>query len=251
MTYNALACATAVLGNRDAAMQVFAEGIDAVRATGASAVDELILQGSAGMVEAAYGWTHAGRARSERALPLARATKQPSGLAMILIAFGWSTLDSDPDASLAALDEAIELGRRGASTSSHGVALSMAAQLRCRRGDVGEALIALRETVHVNTDSGDKGMLVTALERSVPVFVDAGQLGTAVTIAAALDSPFGRIGHLAALEQTQMSDAVMRARDRLEAVAYAEARDGGRSMSLDEVVVFALGEIARIERDLA
>jgi len=93
-------------------------------------------------------------------------------------------------------------------------------------------------------------MLVTALERSVPVFVDAGQLGTAVTIAAALDSPSGRIGHLAALEQTQMSDAVIRARDRLEAVAYAEARDGGRSMSLDEVVVFALGEIARIERDL-
>ena len=250
MTYNALACATAVLGNVDVAMQVFAEGIDAVRAAGASAVDELILQGSAGMVEAAYGWTDAGRARSERALPLARATKQPSGLALILIAFGWSTLDSDPDASLAALDEAIELGRRGASTSSHGVALSMAAQLRCRRGDVGEALIALRETVHVNTDSGDKGMLVTALERSVPVFVDAGQLGTAVTIAAALDSPFGRIGHLAALEQTQMSDAVMRARDRLEAVAYAEARDGGRSMSLDEVVVFALGEIGRIERDL-
>ena len=250
MTYNALACATAVLGNLDAALQVFEEGIDAVRAAGASAVDELILQGSAGMVEAAYGRTDAGRARSERALPLARATKQPSGLAMILIAFGWSTLDSDPDASLAALDEAIELGRRGASTSSHGVALSMAAQLRCRRGDVGEALIALRETVHVNTDSGDKGMLVTALERSVPVFVDAGQLGTAVTIAAALDSPYGRIGHLAALEQTQMSDAVMRARDRLDAVAYAEARDGGRSMSLDEIVVFALGEIARIERDL-
>jgi predicted ATPase len=250
ITFNALACSTSVIGDIHEAMRIFATAIDAMESIGASPVDVLVLEGSAAMVEAAYGWIDAAEARARRVLPFARTTYNRSSLVGVLVALAWATLDTDPDGALAALDEAIVIGREGAQHVQHGIALSMAADLRCRRGDVREAIDALRETVVVNSDGGDRGMLVTALERSVPVLVDAGQLEPAVVIANAVVGPFALLGYLPPNERVRFSEALERAIDALDPDVARAAAARGDALSLEELVIYSLGELDRIREEL-
>jgi predicted ATPase/class 3 adenylate cyclase len=246
MTYNAYGTATAVNTGADEALAILERGIAAV--AGGNPVDTLILEGSSAMVEAAYGRLDAGRRRSQRVLPLARATNNPTSLHLVLVALAWSTLDSDPDGALALLNEAIERARKDIRGSHHGIALSMAAELQCRRGDALSAIEALRETVAVNAETGDRGMLVTALERSVKVLVDLGEVETACVFVAAL-RPLSRAGALPATERVRFEESLTQARDALGPDTFAARWKQGAAMSLDDLVVYATDELDRIRAE--
>jgi predicted ATPase/class 3 adenylate cyclase len=248
--YIALGTHLAVAGRFEESMQVYEEASAAFAADDLNPVGRLIIESTAAMTEAAYGRMASARSRAQRNLPEARAIGNPSALAETLVALGWSQLDSNPDAALTALDEAIDIGPDATDVGSRWIALSMVAPLRCRIGDASGAISALRESVQVTADSGDRGLLVTALERSVAVLVEVGQPGTAAVIGGVAKGSFARVGHLPPNERSVLQEALTSASAQLGERKYNELTARGSSMSLDELVIYALTELDRTLENL-
>jgi hypothetical protein len=96
------------------------------------------------------------RPEAELVLRHAREAANPTLLAGALYAYGFARVTDDPAAALAALDESIALGRRGASPTMVAIALIDSADLRARSGDLCQAARDLREGVERSHQAGTR-----------------------------------------------------------------------------------------------
>jgi hypothetical protein len=191
------------------------------------------------MLAAAWGHADEATAIAKEWLPKARSYGQPTAIVVILAALGWAQLETDPPAALAALDEAIEMGGPNARHGGYAIALSMAAQLRCKSADPATAMAAVHQAIEINLDMGDRGMLVTTLERSLPVLTELGHHETTAVLGGAVTGPFARNSILPVTEHSARASALDRARSALGDDAYDKARQRGASMTYDELAEYS------------
>ena len=178
------------------------------------------------------------RAEAEVALRQAREIANPSALAAALCGYGSALADDDHDAALAALDECIELGRRGASPSMFSMALHSAAVVRVRTGDLPRAARDLREGVERCHRLGSRPAfyasvwggteILTAFDRWAETGVFEGIVNTAMQ------------GDLARGGDTRRRAAVAQARVAYGSERYDEAVRTGAAMSYDQAVEYIL-----------
>ncbi|MFP4514213.1 MAG: ATP-binding protein, partial [Acidimicrobiales bacterium] len=154
-------------------------------------------------------------------------------------------LDADPDAALAAFEQAIEVATSVGDRFIEGVARVSIASLEARHGQPGEALAAFRAIIAHWRSAGDWAHMWTTLRNLLvllervaadePAAVLLGAIETAVTGAQAFGTDAQR------LETTAAS-----LRESLGREAFAAAANRGANMSDDEAVAYALDEIDRL-----
>ena len=165
----------------------------------------------------------------------------PSQLATALWMYGWVITPVDAAVAEEALEESVELARRGASSASIGAALGRLAPVRARRGDRRGALDALRDSVALSSAVTDHvsvgasmclGMITLgALGVQEPVAVVAGARRSGTIVA-----------NISSRESEAERDAAEHARASLGARAL-ELERRGAAMSYDEVVAYLLAEL--------
>ena len=128
----------------------------------------------------------AARADAERSLEAARRSKNPTATASAQFARAVALAHDDPVAAARALDESIEVGRRGTSGGLLGFALARRSVLRADVGDFAGARRDAREAVKHGHERGDRPMLSSALECSVAVLHAMGRDEAAAVLAGGL-----------------------------------------------------------------
>jgi predicted ATPase/class 3 adenylate cyclase len=181
------------------------------------------------------------RAEAEVALHQARELANPSALAAALCSYGLVLADEDPDGALAAFDECIALGRRGASASMFSQALNYAAGVRARTGDLPRAARDLREGIERSQRLGSRAAVylgvwsgvevLTALERWAEAGVFDGVASTGIPVESRTGTPLAVVPH---------------ARASYGPERYDEAVRTGAAMTYDEAVEYALAVLDEI-----
>jgi predicted ATPase/class 3 adenylate cyclase len=184
----------------------------------------------------------AARTDAERALEAARRSKNPTATASAQFARAVALAHENPLAAAQALDESIELGRRGTSGGLLGFALARRSVLRAEAGDFAGARRDAREAVKHGHERGDRPMLSSALECSVAVLHAMGRDEAAAVVAGALlagvamGMPRSVTGGLVA--DLGVAAALDEARAALGEEEYLEALERGAELSLDETVAY-------------
>jgi hypothetical protein len=194
----------------------------------------------------------AARADAERSLEAARRSKNPTATASAQFARAVALAHDDPVAAARALDESIEVGRRGASGGLLGFALARRSVLRADAGDFAGARRDAREAVKHGHERGDRPMLSSSLECSVAVLHAMGRDEAAAVLAGALlagvatGMPRSVTGGLVA--DLGVADALDEARVALGEEEYLTALGRGAELSLDETVayVFSVLDVAAL-----
>jgi tetratricopeptide (TPR) repeat protein len=194
----------------------------------------------------------AARADAERSLEAARRSKNPTATASAQFARAVALAHVDPIEAARALDESIEVGRRGTSGGLLGFALARRSVLRADAGDFAGARRDAREAVRHGHERGDRPMLSSALECSVAVLHAMGRDEAAAVLAGALlagvatGMPRSVTGGLVA--DLGVAGALDEARAALGEAEYLTALGRGGEMSLDETVayVFSVLDVAAL-----
>jgi hypothetical protein len=184
----------------------------------------------------------AARVDAERSLEAARRSKNPTAIASAQFARAVALAHDDPIAAARALDESIEVGRRGASGGLLGFALARRSVLRADAGDFAGARRDAREAVKHGHERGDRPMLSSALECSVAVLHAMGRDEAAAFLAGALLAgvatglPRSVTGGLVA--DLGVADALDESRAVLGEDEYLTALGRGAELSLDDTVAY-------------
>jgi hypothetical protein len=144
--YSTLAQSTSLLGEPERALAISLDAARLLDRDYPGSADAAQAHAAAAIIAAQSGDPIA-RAEAESALRQARATANPTTLAIALMAHGWALIADDLFAAIAALDESIALCRQGAGPNSFGTALCLAAGVRVRTGDLPHAARDLREAI--------------------------------------------------------------------------------------------------------
>ncbi len=148
------------------ALNVLAEGHEALRAAGAQLESHASLHGLESLFYLTLGDVEAARREADTQLEIARASANPGMLAAALASVGWARFSDEPAAALAAFEESMALNRAGAGGVSQTLTLGGAAQLRARAGDRSEALELLRAAIANDHDNGNRVNLGLTVERA-------------------------------------------------------------------------------------
>jgi predicted ATPase len=194
----------------------------------------------------------AARADADRSLDAARRSKNPTATASAQFARAVALAHVDPIEAARALDESLEVGRRGTSGGLLGFALARRSVLRADVGDFAGARRDAREAVRHGHERGDRPMLSSALECSVAVLHAMGRDEAAAVLAGALlagvatGMPRSVTGGLVA--DLGVAGALDEARAALGEAEYLTALGRGGEMSLDETVayVFSVLDVAAL-----
>jgi predicted ATPase/class 3 adenylate cyclase len=181
-------------------------------------------------------------AQAEDAVRQARDAGNPSQLVNALWSYGWMRSFDDDEVGRRALEESVELVRKGASSSTAGVALSRLAPLRARSGDRRGALAALRESVVLSAGVLDHIALGASICLAVVTFDTLGHHEAAAVLSGAWSSGVV-VGNVSAREREEEARAATRARDELGAARAQELERRGASTSYDEIAEYILGAI--------
>jgi hypothetical protein len=199
--------------------------------------------GGIGSFEAMAGLFEHARADTERALALARRTRNVDAIARALLGAAWALQRDDPAAALAAVEEYLDLYRRfgtnrGGSTSG----LSLAGGLRARLGDDAGALEQLHEAVVLARDEGVRPQLASALDWTLNPLLRGGRPGVAATFLGALtEGALVGIGAWPGVA-TARAKSLERARNLLGDQTDTHLARGA-AMSYDELVTYAIEEL--------
>ena len=157
---------------------------------------------------------------------------------------------SEPQAALLLIEDSLALTRAGAYHPRLGNALTLAADIRARNGDMPGALAALQEATLQHHADGDRTLLGDTLRIAAGMLARLGEAGPAAVLSGALAAHFP--GSVAAQnEQAAISKTHARARDALGEAAYDAAVRRGAAMDDNEVVRYAVGEFQRVAALLA
>jgi hypothetical protein len=183
-------------------------------------------------------------AQARLAMSLAERTGNPTNLARASFALGWAVRYRDPDEAIAALDRAVELGRRGAGTASGPSALSVAAGIAASQGDAEGAITRLRDALEESVRAENWQMITTGLEVAVDIFCYVGQARAATILAGAVETTLAPLrnpyhasrGPGLAVRTSNLG----RARETLGDSVYEQARAEGVAMSRQDALAFVL-----------
>jgi predicted ATPase/class 3 adenylate cyclase len=238
----ALGAGLTMQGRADLAIEANAEGLRALEQLGGDPY------GYANLVIAAMWWEPAGRDlaaaqdRSRQALRVARDLGNPSLLTTALSAFAQVWWQDDPDASLAALDETIELMRSGTGRGVFASSLALAARIRVEH-DPAWALGALREAYVYSKSVGDQASIGNASDHAVHIFSVLGLTRAAAVLLGAIEGPHAPLSSASAWEAEDRAQVSSQLRSTLGDVEYEVAIADGAAMGYDDIIDFALETI--------
>jgi predicted ATPase/DNA-binding XRE family transcriptional regulator len=199
----------------------------------------------------ALAWTAAGDHATARqpaieAVGLAREVRNPALSAMAFYAAAGAVWLDEPDFALTLIEDSLALTRAGALDSILGYALSLAAAIRIRNGDLSGALSVLHEaTVQQHRD--DRLGLGITLQRGATALAQLGEAEQAAILSGAVSANFTVTAATATASGWLEIDAAQGlARRALGEAAYTAALRRGAAMNDDQVVVYALGEFRRL-----
>jgi len=180
-------------------------------------------------------------AQAEEALRLARSGGNPSQISTSLWIYGFVMSYVDAGAAEQALEESIELSRRGASSAGAAGALGRLAPLRARRGDREGSLHAIRESLILSSAVTDHVSLGASICLGLIALAALGVYEPVAVIAGAR-----RAGNIVASVSARELEAERDAAEQARAALGARAQElerRGAAMSCDEVVDFLLAII--------
>jgi hypothetical protein len=186
------------------------------------------------------------------AVEIARRVRNPCLSAMASWAAAEVIWRSEPQAALPLIEDSLTLTRTGAADTVRGNALTLAAVIRARTGDLPAALAALQESMLQHHADGTRLLLGLALRIAAGMLARLGEAGPAAVLSGALAAYFpaslsARSEHdRVAADKTQAL-----ARDALGEAAYGAALGRGAAMDDNELVRYAVGELPRVAALLA
>ena len=189
------------------------------------------------------------RAHIEEAIRLADLSGNPSLRAHALAIFGNVQRDLDPAATLAALDESVELSQSGASDFAMSTALYTAAQLRAQAGQTIRAVAELRDAVVRDYQRGSLPSLLSTLNMGVDVLARLGFCEPAgVLLGAVIGGPMAPLvaPRLPSTGGGVTEEQVLRLRAALGSEQYDFAVACGAAMSYQDLVRYVLEELTSI-----
>jgi predicted ATPase/DNA-binding SARP family transcriptional activator len=164
---------------------------------------------------------------------------------------GWASfcegevlIESDPDAALPLLDEAVQLARRGGADFLEGVAMATVASLRARHGDPSLALDTFATTIRRFRDRGNWVHQRVVIRNLAALLAHTGLYRDAAVLLSALSDDVAAVGGPERDRLDAAWNLAMTAEDAGEAVA-----DGVR-MDPNLVVEFALAATERANHTL-
>jgi predicted ATPase/class 3 adenylate cyclase len=248
----AIAAGHSMNGDFEGAIRTIEEAEAALTAAGDTPRGLRFLYSAAANFHHLLGDSAAARTDADRSLEAARRSKNPTATASAQFARAVALAHDDPLAAARALDESIEVGRRGASGGLLGFALARRSVLRAEVVDFAGARRDAREAVKHGHERGDRPMLSSALECSVAVLHAMGRDEAAAVLAGALlagvatGMPRSVTGGLVA--DLGVAGALDEARAALGEDEYLTALGRGAELSLDETVtyVFSVLDVAAL-----
>ncbi len=188
----------------------------------------------------------AARQPAIEAIEIARRVRNPALSAMAFYAAASVVWIEEPQTALTLIEDSLALARAGALDSILGFALSLAAAIRIRNGDLPGALTALHEaTVQQRGDGNRLGLGIT-LQRAAAVLARLGEAEPAVVLTGAVSAHFAVTAANVYIDRLEIDEAHTLARRMLGDVAYSTALGRGAAMDDDQVTDYALGEFRRL-----
>ncbi len=247
----ARAASEGMAGDWDAAIRVITDAEVELRAAGDAPVGLSFLYSAAANFHNLIGDYDAAARDADLSLESARRSQNPTATASAQFARAVALSRDDPRAAAAALDESIELGRRGTSGGLLGFALARRSMMRVETRDLSGARRDAREAVKHGHERGDRPMLTSALECTAAVLhavghdeaaaVLAGALGAGVTSGVSRPLTGGLVADLG------VAAALGRARETLGDQAYSDATARGAALTLDETVAYVFSVLDVVE----
>lgn len=173
------------------------------------------------------------------------ASAGPAARAFARYSQGECRAESDPDAALPFLDEALALAREHGARFTEGVAWVTLASLRARHSDPRSAVPEFTGLLEHWRRSGNWLQQWTTLRNLAEVLTALGEDETAVVIAAASQAE-GTASPTFGSESDRLAQVFARARSRLGDERLARARERGRRLHATEVVDLALEALAHV-----
>jgi predicted ATPase/class 3 adenylate cyclase len=186
------------------------------------------------------------RADAERALELARRSRNVAVIAGSLHATAWALQRDDPAAALAAAEEFIDLYRQfDVGVGSVSSAFALAGGLRARLGDDLGALELLHEAAVIARDQGVRPQLAATLDWSLSPLLRMGRPEVAATLLGGLaGGPLAQGGDFPGVAANRS-----RMLDRVRSI-LGDATDAyvgrGAAMTYDELAEYAIRELESV-----
>jgi hypothetical protein len=159
---------------------------------------------------------------------------------------------SEPQAALLLIEDSLALTRAGANDTILGLALTLAAVIRGRNGDLSGALAALQEATLQHHADGSRLLVGLSLRVAAMVLSRLGEATPAAVLSGAIATHFpASISASNEDEQTAFDRTPALARHALGEAAYDAAVGRGAAMDGDEVVGYVVGELRRVAGLLA
>jgi predicted ATPase len=193
----------------------------------------------------------AARPPAMEAVEIARRIRNPFLLATASLAAAEAIWRSEPQAALLLVEDSLALTRAGAQDTVEGIALTLAAVIRARTGDLPGALAALQEATLQHHADGALGALGDTLRIAAGMLARLGEAGPAAVLYGAVAAVPGALTASNEGEQRAIGRSQALARDALGEAAYDAAFSRGAAMDEDEVVRYAMGEFQRVAALLA
>jgi hypothetical protein len=232
-------------GDELTAMRLSCEAADELMRAGTDAFGLVMMQCVASFFAIGAGDLVTARAQAESALELARRMGNPSAMSSALFNLGRSIEHDDPARALDAFEQAIALGRAGATQMMIGPALAGVARLRSNMQDRPAALETLYEAIRYTNLVGWRPMLADVLGPGAEILLRAGEGATATVLAGSvLDGALAML-NVSLERNASLERALAAAREEFGDEQFGRLFTRGAGMSFEEVVEFALDQVRR------
>ena len=232
-------------GDQLTAMRASCEAADELMRAGTDAFGLVMLHCAASFYAMGAGDLVTARAQAESALELARRMGNPSAVSSALFNLGRSIEHDDPARALDAFEQAIALGRAGATPVMIGPALVGVARLRSHMQDRRAALETLHEAISYSNDVGWRPLLAEVLGPGAEILLRVGEGATAtVLVGSLLDGALAML-NLSLERNASLERALTAAREEFGDEQFGRLFTRGAGMSYEEVVEFALDQVRR------
>jgi hypothetical protein len=175
---------------------------------------------------------------------LAQGTGNPTTLAYASFGLGKALRHRRRDEALAAFDQVVILGKRGASTALALPARCYAAQAAAALGDAEGARVRLKEALDQALRDDEGALLARSLDVAVDIFSYRGEARAAAVLAGVVETTLAphRFPDVASRGPALAvrSANLARARQTLGESGYQQARAEGAAMSRQDALAFAL-----------
>jgi len=179
----------------------------------------------------------------------ARASGNPTAIALARFAEGRATADEDPEAALAALDEARAVAADVGCRLLSALTLSATVALHGRHGPADRALALFHDAIGLWRETGNETQLGTLLSNLVVLLTRTSHDTEAVDLAAALWH--ARPNTICGEDAERVDAALALARQRLDAHRYRTAWSAGARRGVDKAAEWAQRLVADLETTTA